>query len=229
MDTKNLITRLSDLSKKYHAVQQELTSTYQFDDRDVRVNVFKHCYIIIDSTYIFILVRDRHLFDEKWWEDLMTRKLVSSGMTEQQRSVFIHGFDTYVDSSFLVMLLFSIESAFRSFYPLIFRDNPPISFKKLYEKFLPAFGLDKYIELLNLASLTRNTLHNGSLHNWENDSVDWGGKTYYFEKGKTVELGDAWSTLTTITEDIHEMLEKLVKSDRILKEKQIIDASYATV
>jgi hypothetical protein len=83
--------------------------------------------------------------------------------------------------------------------------------------------------LLNLASLTRNTLHNGGLYNWENDSVTWRGKTYYFEKGKSVELGDAWSMLTTITEYIHEMLEKLVKSDRILREKQIIDASYATV
>jgi hypothetical protein len=136
MDTKKLIARLIELSNKYHAVQQELTSTYHFDDLiDVRVNVFKHCYIIIDSTYIFILVRDRHLFDEKWWEDLMTSKLVSSGMTEQQRNVFIYGFDTYVVSSFLVMLLFNVESAFRSFYPLIFSDNPPFSFKKLYENF----------------------------------------------------------------------------------------------
>jgi hypothetical protein len=156
----------------------------------------------------------------------MDKKLISKDMTEQQRSVFIYGFDTHVISSFLVMLLFTVESAFRAFYPLTVSDDPPFSFSKLYKNLLRAFGLDSYIKLLKLASLTRNTLHNGSLYIWENDSVEWRDKTFYFEKGKSVNLDDAWSTVTMITEDFHEMLEKLVKSPTILQMKEIIDDSY---
>jgi hypothetical protein len=229
MDTTELIRRLSDF-KKYHFTQQELANKYHFDEnRDVRINVFKHCYIVIDSTHVFLLIRSRHLFDESWWTELMGDKLISENMTEQQRSVFIGGFDSHVISSFLVMLLFTVESAFRAFYPLTFDADPPLSFSKLYEKLLPEFGLDNYTKLLKLASLTRNTLHNGSLYIWENDSVEWRDKAYYFEKGKSVNLDDAWSTLTMVTEDLHEMLEKLVKSNTILQKKEIIDASYTSV
>ena len=227
MQTKEIIDHLSKLGKKFRSMEEELRSTYHFDDlRDVRINMFRHCRIVIDSTYLIMLVRDRHLFDNDWWKGLMARNLISRGMTGEQRSIFLYGFDTHILSSYLVMLLFTVESAFRSFYPLKISDKPPLSFKKLYEKFMPEFGLANYIELLKLASLTRNTLHNGSLYIWDNDSVDWRGKTYSFEKGKRVDLGDAWSTLIIITEDIHEMIQKLVKSDTILKQEEIIDASY---
>lgn len=159
----------------------------------------------------------------------MDSNLVSRQMTKQQRSVFIYGFDTFVDSSFLVMQLFTIESAFRSFYTAIFSQDPPFRFSELYKELLPAIGLDKYIKLLKLASLIRNTLHNGNIYTLKNDSVEWRGKTYYFEKDKSVKLGDIWFTLTMITEDIHEMLEKLVKSDAILQRPEIVDASYSTI
>jgi hypothetical protein len=193
MKSKKLINRLSELSKKYHSAQEELSSKYHFDDfRDARINVFKHCYIVIDSTYVIILVRSRHLFDESWWTSLMDENLISTGMTEEQRKTFIYGFDTYVDSSFIAMLLFTVESAFRSFYSATFIHDPPFTFSKLYKKLLPAFGLDEYIELLKLASLTRNTLHNMGLYTLNDDTATWRNKTYHFTKNKKVELNDVY-------------------------------------
>ena len=111
-------------------------------------------------------------------------------MTEEQRKTFIYGFDTYVDSSFIAMLLFTVESAFRSFYSATFIHDPPFTLSKLYKKLLPAFGLDEYIELLKLASLTRNTLHNMGLYTLNDDTATWRNKTYHFTKGKKVELND---------------------------------------
>jgi hypothetical protein len=45
-------------------------------------------------------------------------------------------------------------------------------------------------------------------------------------KGQQVELGDVWQTFIIITEDVLEMLEKLVKEDVILQKKEIIDIIY---
>lgn len=64
MDSKELINRLSVLSANYHAVQNDLSNQYHFDQlRDVRINVFRYCALAIDSTYIIILVRSYHLFE----------------------------------------------------------------------------------------------------------------------------------------------------------------------
>jgi hypothetical protein len=57
MDTKDIIHRFSVSGAKYHVVHNELTNNYHFDElRDVRINVFRHCALVIDSTYIILLV-----------------------------------------------------------------------------------------------------------------------------------------------------------------------------
>jgi hypothetical protein len=64
MDTTTIISRLSILDGRYHGAMDELINKYHFDGiRDVRVNIFKHCRIVIDSTYVFFLVRQDNLFD----------------------------------------------------------------------------------------------------------------------------------------------------------------------
>jgi len=44
-----------------------------------------------------------------------------------------------------------------------------------------------------------------------------------------VVLKSVWQAFTDLTMDIHEMLEKLVKSDTIVKKSEIIDASYTAI
>lgn len=115
MDTKDLIKRLSILGAKYHALQDELVDKYHFDElRDVRINVFRHCALVIDSTYIIILVRLFHLFDEGWWNNMFDRNLIRRQMTMQQRDTFLGGFDTFVLSSYITMLFVAVESSFTS-------------------------------------------------------------------------------------------------------------------
>jgi hypothetical protein len=68
MEIIEIINRLSILSNIYHALQQEITNKYQFNElRDVRISIFKHCYIVIDSTYAFFLVRNQNMNNEVWW------------------------------------------------------------------------------------------------------------------------------------------------------------------
>jgi|GEM_PF-3285174 len=68
MHTKDIVHRLSVLGAKYHVVHNELSNNYRFVElRDVRINVFRHCALVIDITYNILLVRFHHLFDDGWW------------------------------------------------------------------------------------------------------------------------------------------------------------------
>jgi hypothetical protein len=230
MDTKDIINRLSVLGAKYHAVQNDLSNKYHFDQlRDVRINVFRHCAIVIDSTYIIFLVPQQHLFEETWWSSLMHSNLVSRQMNMEQQGIFIYAFDTFVQSSYIIMLFVSVESAFRSFYSSVFSKEVPFKFYKVCKELLHEFNLDQYIDLLKLFSLIRNSYHNSGVHTLDDVEVFWRDKTYLFKQGQQVELGDVWQTLTIITEDILEMLEKLVKQDTILQKKEIIDISQGSL
>jgi hypothetical protein len=227
MDTKDIINRLSVLGAKYHAVQNDLSKKYQFDQlRDVRINVFRHCSIVVDSTYIIFLVRKQHLFDDPWWTNLMDNNLVSRKMTQEQRNIFLYGFDTFVDSSYITMLFVAVESAFRSFYLSAFSKDVPIKIYDVFKELLEEFNLDRYSKLLKLFRLIRNSYHSNGKHTSNDADVPWRDKTYHFKKGQQVELGGVWKTFIIITEDILEMLKELVMSDAILQKTEIIDVTY---
>jgi hypothetical protein len=227
MDTMDLIKRLGILAAKYHAVQDELGNRYHFHQlRDVRINVFRHCALVVDSTYVIILVRLYHLFDEGWWNSMFDRNLISRHMTNRQRDTFLFGFDTFVDSSYITMLFVSVESAFRSFYSSVFSKDPPFKFYKVYGDLLHKFNLDEYKDLLRLTSLIRNSYHNNGIHTLDDEPVCWRNLTFHFKKGQKIVLGDVWNIFILITEDILEMLNKLVKSGTILQKQLILDTSY---
>jgi hypothetical protein len=168
MDIKDIIHRLSVVGGKYQAVHNELSSKYQIDQvRDVRSNVFRHCALVIDSTSIIILgIRLDHPYDDPWRADLMERRLLSTHMTqmtEEQRRIYIGGFDTFVDSSYITMLFVSVESAFRSFYSSVFCREAPSEIHVVFKELLEEFNLEHYSDLLKLFRLIRNSYHNNGL------------------------------------------------------------------
>ena len=140
--------------------------------------------------------------------------------------MFIFGLDTFVTSSYLIFLLFSIESAFRAIYQSIYSREPPNKFHKVYEELLDEFNLGEYKDLIKLASYIRNTLHNNGVHTLNDDTASWKSLRIRFDKGKKVELGDTWYLLTTITRGLLQMLKRFVRSKLILKKEIIIDTSY---
>jgi hypothetical protein len=225
-DTKDIIKGLSVLGAKYHAVWNELSNTHHLDQlRDVRINVFRHCALVIDSTYIIFLVRQQHLFDDSWWAGLMDSNLVSRRMTTEQRDTFVGGFDNYIKAAYITMLFVSVESACRSFYSSVFSKEVPIKISDVFKELLEEFNLERYSNLLKLFRDIRNSYHNNGNPSYDAE-VPWRDKTYQFKKGQQIELGDVWQTFIIITEDILDMLKELVMSDTILQKKEIIDISY---
>jgi hypothetical protein len=158
----------------------------------------------------------------------MERKLLSrhmTHMTEGQRRIFIKGFDTFVQSSYITMLFVSVESAFRSFYSSVFFKEVPSKIYIVFKELLEEFNLERYSDLLKLFRLIRNSYHNNGVTS-DDAEVHWRDKTYHFKKGQQVELGDVWQTFIVITEDILDMLKQLVMSDTIRQKKEIIDILY---
>ena len=118
------------------------------------------------------------------------------------------------------MLHSCVESAFRSFYSSVYCKKTRIKFYDVYKKLLHELNLDHYIDLLRLASNIRNSYHNNGIYTLEDDVISWKNSTYYFHKGKNIELNICY----TFT-DILEMLERVVKSDTICHRRDITDTS----
>jgi hypothetical protein len=157
---------------------------------------------------------------------MISRKLINKRMTDEQRRIFAHAFDSYIPSAYIVMLLFSIQSGFRSLYSSIFGRNPLSKFHYVYKELLHEFNLDHYNNLLKLASYIRNTLHNNGEYTHEkNEMIQWRDMKFLFKKGQKLKF-EVWNTFIIITEDIFEMLEKLIKSEKILQKQVVIDSSY---
>lgn len=213
----------------YNKAMQELINIYHFDKiRDVRVNIFKHCRIVIDSTYIFFLVRQDNLFEPSWWERMVSLNKISKKMTQEQRGTFAFAFDSYVRSAYITMLLFSVESGFRCLYQSTFGKDPLHTFSQVYTELLDKFNLGDYKDLLKLASNIRNTLHNNGIHTRKDDDVSWRGVTYQFKKGQSLVL-DYWEMFIIITCDTFVMLDRLIKDERIIKKQIIVDSSYDNI
>ena len=207
----------------------ELINDYKFDGiKDTRVNLFKHCRIVIDSTYVFFLIRQDNLFNPDWWTSMINKKLISERMTEENRNTFAYAFDSYTDSAYIVMFMFAVESGFRDLYLAVFDKEPPLEFSRVYNKLLHEFNLDNYKDLLRLANNVRNTLHNGGIFTWPDETIIWRGVPYQFKQGKSL-VFDPWETLIIITEDIFTMLSTLVKDQRIIQKSAIVDASYDNI
>jgi hypothetical protein len=229
MDTDKIILGLSMLDAKYNALMQELIDTYHFDGiRDVRVNMVKHPRIVIDSTLVFFLIRQDNLFRPEWWERMINLNLISKNFTEEHRKTFARAFDSYTDSAYITMLLFGIESGFKSLYLSVFGEDPPLNFSKVYPKLLQRFGLNQFNDLLRLSSNIRNSLHNNGLFTWPDESITWRGKKYEFKRGQSL-VFDPWETFIIITDDIFNMLQKLIKEQEIIEKPQIVDASYNNI
>lgn len=229
MDTDKIISELSVLSNRYTMAMQEMFNKYHFDEiRDVRVNIFKHPRIVIDSTYVLFLVRQDNIFKDSWWDRKIGLNLFSKKMTKSDRDIFAFAYDSYVRSAYITMLLFAIEGGFRPIYLSVFGKNPPFKFNEIYKALLHEFNLNEFEPLLRLASNIRNSLHNSGGYTWPDETVTWRNVKYEFKKEENLEL-DYWETFTVITGDIYVMLEKLIKSPVILQKTTINDSSYNNI
>jgi hypothetical protein len=226
LEIDKIISGLSTLDALYNGLMRELINTYHLDEiSDVRVNLVKHPRIVISSTLFIFIVRQDNLFNSSWWERIISNKKLIKGMTEKDRRTFAHAFDQYIESAYITMLLFGLESEFRFLYVDIFGKNPPIKFSEVYKKLFREFGLSDYDDLLRLASNIRNSLHNNGKFIWPDDPVTWRDKKYEFKQGQSLKM-DYWKTFIIITTDVLLMLEKLIKSTRIIQKHEIKDSSY---
>jgi hypothetical protein len=154
MDTDKIILGLSISDAKYNALMQELINTYHFDGiRDVRVNMVKHPRIVIDSTYVLLLVRQDNLFEPSWWDRMINLKKISKNMTQESRDTFAFAYDSYVKSSYITMLLFAIESGFRTLYLSVFGEDPPFNFSKSIVSYCVSLASMTSMISLNLPAL----------------------------------------------------------------------------
>ena len=233
MKKGEIIRQLSQISTSFDKAQHKFLKDHPDIDasNDARVTVFSHCYLVIDSIYVCLVVRSYEACEPDWWDKMAKDKKISRRFNVENLSVFLQAFNSFTISAYLCLLSGAVESAFRIFHEAVFpfRDVPR-NFDNVCENLLSnrGLGLQDYLKLMKLLRLLRNSLaHNNGRHIHKDDNACWNGVSINFRKGQMVHLGESgWSVMFVIAYGILEMLQKVVNSNIIIEKSIIKDPTY---
>jgi hypothetical protein len=73
-------------------------------------------------------------------------------------------------------------------------------------------------------------MHQNGIHHGNDKKLDCGTKTITFTKGKSIDYGGkVWEILPSVSQGVVDMPKLVVKSGKIIQEREIIDPSYANL
>jgi hypothetical protein len=234
MEKGEIIKQLSQLSSSFDKAQHDFLGDHPNigASNDARATVFSHCYLVLDSACVCLVVRFYVASESDWWGKMVQEGKMSRQFNAENLSTFLDGFSYFIMSACLGLLAGVVESAFRIFHDVVFPSlDVPKNFDKVCENLFSTcgLGLEGYLRLMKLLRLLRNALaHNNGLHIYDDDHAGWNGVCIDFKRGQKVKLGESgWKVLFRIAYGILGMLEKVVKSNKIIEKPMIKDPSYA--
>lgn len=212
--------------------------TFQLE-RDVRLTIYSHCIIVIDSALLYLLFRIFDLPSDSWWDSL-PKKIKEIGITEPlilkpslyDRELIRKSVDTYWQHSVFTLLFSSLESSTRTIvrtaYPRKFNDGRG-NLKDIY-KHLLGTKFSNYECMLELLRLGRNTMHNNGVYFpvKKDDSyhVTYKNITYDFIDGQSVQYRNVPKLVFfDIAPDLLKIINEIVNSPEVSKHAQIVDPS----
>lgn len=199
----------------YLGTQQRLLEETDWEEEeDGRVKVFGNAFNVHNSAGLGLLFLEKYLTKPQWWSQMMAEM-----PPQEDRYIYRSEFLAFIKIGFVHALYSVVEAYFRSLaaeLPGVDAD-PTESFANIYRSVLSDLGIGNYVPLLDLYRHVRNTVHHNGMYlpdHGEERTVEWDSETYRFVPGEIVEFV-SWDFLIDRSEDLHDMLEKMVDRDNV--------------
>jgi len=197
--------------------------------KDVRITSLNNLAVIVARTRLGIVFLSE-LLDDNWWEAHLSEPL-----PEDDKISHTVSFEQIIKYNFGMSFFTGIEAGFRALLRALDPNacrSATAAFKSIYDCLLGSNQLafsatDKQgaTELLDFIRLIRNLIHNSGIY-FSEDSCDkeqtYKGTKYKFCHGKPVDFA-TWDLLLTLARDIHQLLVRVIKHQKIVAVAEITD------
>ncbi|MCV0399034.1 MAG: hypothetical protein K5785_03440 [Nitrosarchaeum sp.] len=220
---KSVTIRLEKIKNKYcdtyFSLQQQNPN---WKKTDARLAIFIKCKNVLRSTELGAVLTRDHAQQKDWWKQF-------GDITNNETKIIIdetlESFNKTLRFSLVFFLFSMIESSFRAIVKSMDHtayENTKRSFKNMYSWLLSprhiTLDSNEYEKLLDILRLYRNSFHNNGVYlpdNPGNTTIHYKNKQFDFIDGKNMSF-DTWDNYLNLVEDVHDMLESIVKANEII-------------
>lgn len=241
--TTELINKMVHLRHEFKKSLDDVLATYPYINvqKDARITFFSKSFTVMDSVILCLICADKYMPNISWW----TRTAKPYGLKAPEpefRPAMLMGFHMFILESCFHFLFSSFESSLRLMAKKSnkTRYEKDDRFKNIYCWFLGGLkfhpkDLKKYLKLLDVLRLIRNTIHNNGVYSPtfgrkgnppKNRQITYGGIKCKFIVGRAVKVKDFWELVFITTPDVLVMMKSIIGSSVISSIKtQIRDPS----
>ncbi len=234
----DLITNLTMMRTDFFAKLNETERKYPNIrvEKDCRITFFSKSPVVIDSVTLCFIFAGRHLSNNRWWTTSAQSYNLKPPYVES-RVPIIEGFKQFTLLGFFHFMFLSMESSIR----LITKNMDSIqyekmqgSFDKIYSWLISKLNLPrKYLRLMDLLRLIRNTIHNNGVYSLvpkkgkalKNKQKSWNGIKCIFPVNRNIIVDDFWKLAFATLPDCLSMLQQIINSKDVSKIIYIQDPS----
>lgn len=201
---------------------------HTYSDKDTRqaffaksLNCIRNCYLSYEYFYSYLI--DDANINDKLYE--------LCGEESKKFILYTAQFEylQFAKTGMQILLYSSLESSLRSICNELQIGSPTKKFSEQYRKLIEELGLDKkYIELLDILGLIRNTVHNNGVYispNGKDKKLSYNGVTFEFTQFKAIDCVTI-NNLNHLYRGVFRLFKEIINHNTI-KEKHLIKEYYS--
>ena len=217
-----LQAHLQQTEAKCRRILQENPTWHQ---NDARRQVLERLWYITASVMGLTIAATDSFTHGEWW-----RTKAGLGMSVQQGENLVKTSRDVVIVAWVVLSFSMVETTLRKLYEALEGKSPPINVAKVYRAVCRRAGNTLTIEqkaAFRLFQLTRNSIHNNSIHSAPDEDVEFAGYRFQFRRGYKVQYAE-YPILISMMDHVQDLMLAVVSAAPVKGLPPIID-DHATV
>lgn len=191
-----------------------------WDQDDTRGQVLERLWYVTASVMGLTIATSESLTRGAWW-----RTKCGLVMNAEQGRNLVEASQAIVKLAWLVFSFSTVETTLRKLYEAFESKSPPTNVYEVYKTVRKRAGVTLTPEqqsAFRLFQLSRNSIHNNSVHAAPNEDVQFAGYRFQFRRGYKVEYAE-YPILISMMDHVHDLIFSVVSAAPVKGLPSIID------
>lgn len=191
-----------------------------WEQNDTRRQALERLWYISASVLGQTIATQEYFTQGRWW-----RTKAGLGMPIEQGNNLVETSTAIVLLAWLIVSFSTLETTLRKLYEALEGKPPPTEAYKVYKAVRDRAGVtltSDQLAAFRLLQLTRNSIHNNSVHSAPDEDVRFDGYLFQFKKGQKVEFAE-YPIIIKMMDQVQGLIYSLVSAPLVKDLPPIID------